>query len=63
MHLTNETRVIRGRRYRIIDVNSRDCKRLNCVREAEMMSDLCHVHLASVKRSKRLRDYKVDQAA
>lgn len=40
---SSESRVIRGRRYRVIDIDSRNCRTLHCVREADLESPYCHV--------------------
>lgn len=40
---SSESRVINGRRYRVVDVTSRDCRTLHCVREAELHTPYCHV--------------------
>lgn len=40
---SSESRVINGRRYRVVDVTTYNCRTLHCVREAELHTPYCHV--------------------
>ena len=40
---SSESRVINGRRYRVVDVATYNCRTLHCVREAELHTPYCHV--------------------